>query len=300
MRKIVRKEVFCQGIKPTVLALFLSFFISSCVKVPISAPRHEDNEKTMEKDEKRQTSSTSTPEREYNKKPAEPNAGHSQNQTASREVAFQEAVDHVINRVVRVSNRPDFDWKYEVIDDDHQINAFALPSGTIGIYTGILHIAETEAELAVILGHEVAHVVAGHGEKRVSSRERSDYLCGGGVLGVIRRRGLSVRSIVVSGIMLAACKFGVDVGLVKPFSRKQEAEADRMGLAYMARAGYDPREAINVWQKMAEFERRDKAPEFLLTHPHAETRIMNLQKYLPEALEIYERSYKASNYRITK
>ncbi len=288
MREVGEKEFFCQGIKHflpghrklVLLALFLSLFISSCAKVPITG-RSQLLLVSQEYEQKLGLVAFQEVVR---------------NEKISYDPVYNAAVGRVVSRIAGVSNRPDFNWEYTVFDDDNNINAFALPGGIVGIYTGILKIAETEAGLATIVSHEVAHAVARHGGERFSRGLIFQTLAVG--LDVLLQ-GLEVNSNLTYGIM-QAYGIGVGVGVVLPFNRKQESEADRIGLVYMARAGYDPREAINFWQKMAEFEGHDKAPEFFLTHPHAETRVINLQKYLPEALEIYERSDKAPNYRITK
>lgn len=281
MREVGKKEVFCQGIKLALLALFLSFFIYSCAKVPITG---RNQLILVSQKHEQQLGLVAFQEVVRNEK-------------ISYNPSYNAAVGRVVSRVARVSNRPDFEWEYKVIDGgDGKINAFALPGGKIGVYTGILKIAETEAGLATIISHEVAHAVARHGGERLST----GLLVQIGAVGLdVLLRGMEVNSNITYGIM-QAYGIGVGFGLVLPFSRKQESEADRIGLIYMARAGYDPREAIKFWQRMTEFEGQDKTPEFLSTHPATETRIMNLQKYLPEALAIYERSDKAPNYWITK
>ncbi len=288
MREVGEKEFFCQGIKHflpghrklVLLALFLSLFISSCAKVPITG-RSQLLLVSQEYEQKLGLVAFQEVVR---------------NEKISYDPVYNAAVGRVVSRIAAVSNRPDFDWEYKVIDDDYKINAFALPGGKIGIYTGILKIADTDAGLATIVAHEVAHVVARHGGERVSQGRLAKF--GALILDAVLY-GLEVNSNLTYGIM-QAYGVGVGIGVILPFSRKHESEADRMGLIYMARAGYDPREAIIFWKKMVEFEGRNKTLEFLSTHPHSEKRAMNLQKYLPEALEIYERSDKAPNYRITK
>lgn len=171
------------------------------------------------------------------------------------------------------------DWAFSLIQDK-QANAFCLPGGKIGVYTGILPIAQTNAGLAAILGHEVAHATAHHGAERVSQAMLAETVMKGVdvALGDVKNRGL----------ILAALGVGANLGILMPFSRTHESEADRIGLIYMARAGYDPREAVKLWERMA--ERGDVPPEFLSTHPNPGTRIKALQKHMPEALAIYEKS----------
>ncbi len=203
---------------------------------------------------------------------------------------YNEAVTRVASRITKVSDTPKYNWEYRVIDGDDTINAFALPGGKIGVYTGILPIAKSDAGLATVLAHEVGHVAAHHGAERLSA----------GILAELGAVGLSValsnRDPGAVNAVMQAFGLGVTVGGILPFSRNQESEADRIGLIYMARAGYDPRESVAFWQRMAEATKnKPRPPEFLSTHPGSGTRIANLQKWMPEAMYYYERSNKAQN-----
>ncbi|MEQ9618169.1 MAG: M48 family metallopeptidase [Deltaproteobacteria bacterium] len=207
---------------------------------------------------------------------------------------YNNAVTRVGQRIARVSDTPAYNWDFKVLDDDEQINAFALPGGKVGVYTGILPVAQTDAGLATVMAHEVAHVAARHGGERVSA----DVLAQIGAVGLSAALGGS--DPWVSTAIMQAYGVGVNVGGMLPFSRSQEAEADRIGLVYMAKAGYDPREAIAFWQRMdAAVKGKPRPPEFLSTHPGYGTRIGNLQRSLPEALPYYESSDKAPNNKIT-
>lgn len=202
---------------------------------------------------------------------------------------YNNLVERVGNRIAKVSHEPNLDWEYKVIDDDKTINAFALPGGKVGVYTGILKVAQTEAGLATVMAHEVAHATARHGGERVTT----------GILAQLGQAALSVAlrnndPAVVNSVM-QAYGVGVNVGAVLPFSRGQETEADRIGLIYMAKAGYDPREAVKFWQRMDEASKGQSPPEFLSTHPGHQTRVSNLNSWMPEALEYYKRSEKAPN-----
>ena len=206
----------------------------------------------------------------------------------SNDPRYNEAVRRVGTRIAGVSNTPNQSWDYKVIKDDNTINAFALPGGKVGVYTGILPIAETEAGLATVIGHEVAHVAARHGAERMSA----------GILAELGAVGLSAAlrnsDPTVLNAIMQAYGIGVTVGGILPFSRSQESEADRIGLIYMAQAGYDPRESVAFWQRMGEATKnRPSPPEFLATHPSYGTRINNLNRWLPEAMYYYERSNKA-------
>lgn len=214
--------------------------------------------------------------------------------TLSKNQSYNESVTRVGNRIAQVADTPAYDWDFKVIDDDEQINAFALPGGKVGIYTGILPVAQTEAGLATVMAHEVAHVAARHGGERVSS----------GVLAQLGAVGISAAlgggDPYVREAVMQAYGLGANVGVLLPFSRGQESEADRIGLIYMAQAGYDPREAIAFWERMDEAVRgQGQPPEFLSTHPGYGTRINNLRMWLPEALPYYEQSQKAPNRKIT-
>ncbi|HEX3034907.1 MAG TPA: M48 family metallopeptidase [Thermodesulfobacteriota bacterium] len=206
---------------------------------------------------------------------------------------YNQAVRAVGSRIVRVSDTPDSSWDYRVIKDDDMVNAFALPGGKIGVYTGILPVAKTHAGLATVMGHEVAHVAANHGAERMSA----------GLLAQLGAVGLGValgnQDPDVLNAVMQAFGLGVNVGALLPFSRAQESEADKIGLIYMARAGYDPRESIAFWSRMEEATKgMPRPPEFLSTHPGYGTRAETLKKWLPRAMYYYERSSKAPNYLI--
>lgn len=211
----------------------------------------------------------------------------------SNDPAYNNAVRRVGSRIAQVSDTPSYNWEFKVIDDDDQINAFALPGGKVAVYTGIIPVAKTDAGLATVMAHEVAHVAARHGGERVST-------------GVLAQLGAAGVSAAVGGsdpwvqeAVMQAYGLGANVGVILPFSRSQESEADRIGLVYMAKAGYDPREAVLFWQRMDEAVKgKPQPPEFLSTHPGYGTRISNLQKWMPEALTYYNSSSKAPDNQI--
>ena len=204
---------------------------------------------------------------------------------------YARAVTRVGRRIAAVSHTPNLRWQYTVFDNDKQVNAFALPGGKIGVYTGMMPVAKTDAGLATVMAHEVAHATARHGGERMS-------------LGILLQMGSAALASAMkkkdkktTGRVLAAYGVGTALALALPFSRKQEGEADRIGLIYMAKAGYDPREAVAFWERMGAVG-RGAPPEFLSTHPGYRTRIKNLRKWMPEAMEYYENSQKAPNNRI--
>ena len=174
-----------------------------------------------------------------------------------------------------------FQWEVTVIKADGTKNAWALPGGKIAFYTGIFPEAKDENGLAAIMGHEVVHALARHGAERVSQHTAAD-------LGMrIAGAALNMKPLTQTLAMQA-----LGIGVLLPFSRGHESEADYIGLLLAADAGYDPREAVLLWKRMAESS-KSSPPEFLSTHPAHETRIENLQKWMPEAMARYERAEKA-------
>jgi predicted Zn-dependent protease len=203
----------------------------------------------------------------------------------SRDSAVNEQVVRVGRRIAEATGRPDFRWEFRVIDDSRQINAFALPGGKVAVYTGLLPVTRDDAGLAAVLGHEIAHAVARHGGERLSQQLLVQAGLTATMAALSRGDPQTVRS--VSSLLGA----GAAVGLILPWSREQESEADHLGLIYMAKAGYDPRAARDLWIRMDEASRgRGRPPEFLSTHPADVTRIRQIEQWLPEALQYYHAS----------
>lgn len=171
----------------------------------------------------------------------------------------------------------DYQWEFILIKDDETVNAWAMPGGKIAFYTGILPIAKTETGVAAIMAHEVAHAVADHGAQRMSAAQLQQL---GAVAGSV---AVSGRSENTQQIFEQAYGIGSQVGVMLPFSRSHESEADRIGLTLMAMAGYEPEEAANLWRRMAEHSGGAQQPEFLSTHPNPQTRINNIEKWAPQA-----------------
>jgi len=194
-----------------------------------------------------------------------------------------ELVRDVGRRIAAQANQPQFRWEF-LLFDGKDVNAFALPGGKTAVFRGILPIAETTAGLAVVMGHEIAHAIARHGAERMS--QGLVVQLGGEVLGAAAGGGPS------SAAILAAYGLGSQVGVMLPFGRSQETEADVIGLMLMAKAGYDPRVALQFWERMQRTS--GHAPvEFLSTHPSGTTRRATLAKYMPQALEYYRRTRSA-------
>jgi predicted Zn-dependent protease len=175
-----------------------------------------------------------------------------------------------------------FEWQVALIDQN-QVNAFCLPGGKIVVYSGILPVAESPAGLATVMGHEMAHATSRHGAQRVFQQNLTQTAMTGLAVSLADMDYNQQRAI------MGALGAGAQFGILMPFGRNHETEADEIGLMYMARAGYDPRESLAFWQRM---DRAGRAgpPEFLSTHPSHGTRIQQLQALMPKAMEEYERA----------
>lgn len=184
-----------------------------------------------------------------------------------------------------------FEWEVTVIKDDKTMNAFALPGGKIAVYTGIFPVAKTEAGLAAVMGHEVVHALARHGGERMSQNTLAQTTLQ--AIGIAL--GVSGANPVLSQAGMAALGVGTQVGVLLPFSRKHESEADYVGVLLAAEAGYDPREAIRLWTRMGELSGGKEPSEFLSTHPNHETRIQQLEEWMTEAVPIFESKPPAPN-----
>jgi len=192
-----------------------------------------------------------------------------------------EAVDTVRaigRRLAAVAEDPGFEWEFNVIDSE-QVNAFALPGGKVAVYSGLLPVAGNEDALAVVMGHEIAHAIARHGAERMAHQKLAQY----GALAV----GVAVgdMDIETRRAVMGALGVGTQYGILMPFSRKHETEADYIGLMYVARACFDPRQAPALWERMAAAGGESPA-EFLSTHPNPATRMENFAAWMPEALAV--------------
>nr|WP_314634731.1 M48 family metallopeptidase [uncultured Porphyromonas sp.] len=176
-------------------------------------------------------------------------------------------------------------WEFNVVDSK-QVNAFCMPGGKIVVYTGLLNLVgngpHSDDELAAVMGHELSHALAKHANERISNQLLLQ--AGGQILGA----AVNTRSQLLGGLINQAYGLGAQVGVMLPFGRKQEYEADKMGLVLMAMAGYDPRYAVNFWQKMSASKGGAQQNELLSTHPSDANRIKEIQAYLPNALKYYQ------------
>jgi predicted Zn-dependent protease len=176
-----------------------------------------------------------------------------------------------------------YNWQFNLVEDQ-QANAWCMPGGKVVVFTGILPITQSDGGLATVMGHEIAHAVARHGNERMSQGLTAQ------LGGLALDAALSSKPNETRNLFMAAYGVGTNVGILLPYSRLQESEADRIGLIFMSMAGYDPREAINFWERMEKASQGGEPPEFLSTHPSHKTRIEELKKQLPEALRYYNQA----------
>lgn len=173
-----------------------------------------------------------------------------------------------------------YKWEYNLVDSK-EVNAWCMPGGKIVVYTGLLPITQNEAALAVVMGHEITHALAHHGNERMSQQMVAQGI---GVAGGV----LTAGNAKVSNIFNTVYGPGAQIGVLLPNSRSQELEADRYGLIFTAMAGYNPQEGVALWERMAKASGGQKPPEILSTHPADETRIQKLKELMPEALKYYK------------
>lgn len=253
----------------------LVLFISGCATVPVTGRR----QLSLVPESELLTLSFS----QYDQLLKESKLSTDQRQTAMiREVGknIAAAADQFMAENGMESERKSYKWEFNLIQDDSTVNAFCMPGGKVAFYTGIMPICRDKNGIAVVMGHEVAHALAKHGGERMSQGLVTQL--GGTALQV----ALQNKSAQTQALAMAAFGVGAQVGVLLPYSRLHESEADHIGLILMARAGYDPHVAVPFWERM------DKAgggrpPEFLSTHPAPESRIAAIQKEIPEAMKYY-------------
>ena len=181
-----------------------------------------------------------------------------------------------------LSNRLEgYQWEFNLVEDE-SINAWAMPGGKVVVHTGLIPIAENEAGLAVVMGHEVAHVIARHGSERMTQGLLVEF----GGMGL--STALSKYPDQTQNLFMKSYSVGTQYGVLLPYSRTHENEADHMGLIFMALAGYDPHEAVSFWQRMSAAKEGGSPPELLSTHPADATRIRKINELMPEAMRYYQ------------
>ena len=190
--------------------------------------------------------------------------------------------------ISQAANKPEYDWEFKLIDESKTLNAWALPGGKIAFYTGIYPVLQDDAGMAIVMGHEVMHALLQHSNERMSQKVTTTAVLAAATVGL--------RDNENRGAILAALGVGAALGYILPYSRLHETESDEQGLYLAAKAGYDPRAAIGVWERMAKLSGGKSPPPILSTHPATPDRIQNMRKWMPRALQIYERSDKQSNH----
>jgi predicted Zn-dependent protease len=195
---------------------------------------------------------------------------------------IQGAVERYFADIGQSASLRNYDWEFNLIEDE-QANAWCMPGGKVVVYTGLLPITQNEAGVAVVMGHEIAHAIAQHGNERMSQGLVTQF--GGMALA----KALEDKPEETQNLFMTAFGLGATVGVLLPYSRMHESEADHMGLIFMAMAGYDPNLSLDFWQRMADDKGGAAPPEFLSTHPSDQTRINNIQELLPEAMKYYKR-----------
>jgi len=200
--------------------------------------------------------------------------------TIARDPVANEQLERVGRRIAVATGRADYQWKFTLLES-REANAFCLPGGKVAVYTGILPITQDDTGLAVVLGHEIAHAIAHHGAERVSQA-------------LLVEAGLAATQVALANQDPGTAKqitsllgAGATVGVMLPWGRAQESEADHLGLIFMAKAGYDPRAALAFWQRMMQEAKGPRPPEFLSDHPSDQTRIRQIGAWIPEAMAHY-------------
>ncbi|MHC4474588.1 MAG: M48 family metallopeptidase [Planctomycetota bacterium] len=195
-------------------------------------------------------------------------------------VRIQKAVEQYSLENYKQAQLRGYKWEFNLIEDAN-VNAWAMPGGKIVVYTGLLPVTRNDAGLAVVMAHEIAHAFAKHGSERMSQGLLVQF--GGMALS----KAVSQYPDKTQDLFMRSFGIGAQVGVLLPYSRVHESEADHLGLIFMAMAGYDPHEAVGFWQRMADSSKGPRPPELLSTHPAPATRIANIQKLIPEAMRHY-------------
>ena len=270
------KTKFSNLLLPFFLTLSLSFFLTNCSTVPLTGRRQlslipESDMISLSMTEYGKFISSNKISSDRAKTDMVRRVG----------VRIQNAVEAYMQGKGLVSNLDGYKWEFNLVEDK-TVNAWCMSGGKVVVYTGLMALIQNDAELATVLGHEIAHAVARHGSERMSDQMLVQL--GGTAL----TTALVQKPEQTKQLAMTAFGIGSQVGVMLPFSRKHEYEADYMGLLFMAMAGYDPNNSINFWEKMAK-QGGQKQPEFLSTHPVDENRIARLKEKMPEALTFYRK-----------
>ncbi|HEY9006705.1 M48 family metallopeptidase [Ohtaekwangia sp.] len=264
--------------KKIVILIIVSFTIYACAKVAVTGR----NQLSLVSNAEIIPMSTQQYQEVLKKGPISTN--QEQTQMVKRVgLRIQKAVEQYMAQHNASAELDGFQWEFNLIDDPKTVNAWCMPGGKVAFYTGIMPICKDETGVAVVMGHEVAHAIANHGRERMSQQMIAQY-------------GLNTLSSLMGAnptagkeLLMQAIGAGTNVGMLK-FSREHESEADHIGLIFMAMAGYDPNAAPKFWERMVESSGGSQPVEFLSTHPSHETRIKDLQGWIPEAMTYYKKN----------
>ena len=200
----------------------------------------------------------------------------------SKNQTWQAQLKRVGQRISAAAAKPEYEWAFNVLAGK-DVNAFCLPGGKVAFWEGIMPVAQDDAGVAVVMGHEVAHALARHGAERMSQS------MGAQIVGQVLGAGVGMVNPAYTEAFSQAYGLGVNVAVILPWGRAQESEADQIGLILMAKAGYDPSAAVGFWERMAKVKQGGSPPEFLSTHPSDDTRIAQIKQWLPEAVKYYNK-----------
>jgi len=263
--------------KKFVLFFSIVFFIGSCSQVPITGR----NQLTWIPSDQMLSLSFQS----YNEVLQEAELSDNQEWVSMVKTVgsdIKNAVQEYLTQINKTELLEGYRWEFHVLESD-QVNAWAMPGGKVAFYEGIMPICEDETGVAVVMGHEIAHAIAEHGNERMTQGLIQQGL-GTGLAVALQDAPEQTQQIAMTAYGVGSTVLGI-----LPFSRTHESEADRLGLVFMALAGYNPREAPRFWQRMQSKSGGGAPPEFLSTHPSHETRISNLQEWMPEALKYYRK-----------
>jgi predicted Zn-dependent protease len=264
--------------RPRLLGILLSFlFLSACATVPLT----ERKTLHLVSDSELATLSLQQYQKilSESKLSNDPAKVHKVRSVGS---GIAKATEDLLRERGLESEIKNYKWEFNLIEDDKTVNAWCMPGGKVAVYTGLLPVAQNETGLAVVMGHEIAHAIAKHGNERMSQGLLQQM--GGMALSV----ALSSNPSATNQIFMTAYGVVTTVGVILPYSRTHESEADRIGLILMAKAGFDPREAIPFWERMNQTG-GSRPPEFLSTHPAPETRIKEIKSHISEAMRYYKK-----------
>lgn len=261
-----------------ILPLVFLLTVFSCSKVPITGRKQMNllPESTM-------MSMSLTSYRDFLKEHPPVTAGTEMQMVKNIGARISNAVGQYMQQNKMGDRVKGYQWEFNLVNDK-AVNAWCMPGGKVVVYTGLLPVTQDETHLAFVMGHEIAHAVARHGNERMS--QMLLQAAGGIALDIY----LAQKPSETRAMFLGAYGIATTVGVVLPFSRTHESEADKLGMVFMAMAGYNPSNALDMWDRMAKASGGGKMPEFLSTHPSDATRSKNMRAYLPQAMKYYKGS----------